>query len=156
MKIAGRKNAGAWYRTNKFIKKATAGGYEADLVTVINDIETLPAYITAIADIAAKTGVGVPEGLQTADSFATILGRDGIPEGVWMGTLAFDTYTRTGLQGAYKYKSDHAKEAREFAIDLRAALARFMFARRLLLDTENAQTRAAGNPSGVADATKNT
>lgn len=149
MKVAGRKNDGAWFRTNKRIRQLTPGE-RTSLGVAIQGLPNYAAYsavVSAFAEAAGTTQLeifGTTGSGQLADRWAA----SGIPRQVWLGVLSYDTYTLVGD----RYVPDHAEVARKFGIEIRTLCKRFMFALRQFLDLTNVAPRDEGNPSGVADA----
>lgn len=157
MKIAGTRNSGAWYRFNNYLHSDGVDPTDVTaLAAIIQAIDSLPAYLTALATIATDVGVSLPTELSSATAFASVLTSNGIPLNVWMGTLAFTTYTEGDSANAIKSKPEHLAEARAFAGDLRKACTKWKFAQREFIDLANKKTRAQGNPGGIADADKTT
>lgn len=152
MKIAGRKNDGAWYRTNKRIKNMTEAE-KTNLALIISEIDTLPDFITAMADLAEQTGAVLPPNLSDPTTYAESLTDIGIPRQVWMGLLSYDTYSPDPTDDT-NFLPDHADPVRLFANDLRTIVTRALFGMRALRDIGNIASRAEGNPGGIADATK--
>lgn len=156
MKIAGRKNDGAWFRFNNFVKDADAAT-RSTLVGIIEGIDTLQAAHTALVELGEAVGLTDDNIPSTPEEWASIMGTKGVARQVWMGTLSFDTY-REGpvVAGRKTYIKEHELAFRKFSVDLRYVVTRFMFGSRAVKDLVNKKTVEQGNPSGVADAVKGT
>lgn len=163
MKIAGRKNDGAWFRTNKAIEKLTdlEKGILANFIVALDS--SGPAY-TAVGDIATSAGfdpVEVPN-LGSIEGWANSLVTQGIPRQVWYGILTTALYDKqeTGVKGQPGYKVQYEKRGeaimRVFAKDLRAMVSKFLRMRRQTRDLANFGSRLEGNPGGMPDTNKNT
>jgi len=155
MKIAGRKNDGAWYRTNKVIQSLSTSE-AADLKSQMQGMSSIGGYAEAIQEIAGTAGISTDnpsyptDGSDLADTYS----KKGIPRQSWYGVWSYDTYTRTGTSPDYIYTKDHWQIAQEFGEEIRKLMKRFLMARRALKDLANTEVRSAGNPGGLADATE--
>jgi len=149
MKIAGRKNDGAWFRTNQFIKSLDSGP-KAALATQIEGLASAADAFTALTDLQGKCGVMSSWVPTTLAAWCTAMVTHGIPRQVWFGVLSFDTYTK-GEDG--KFTPDHATPFRLFAIDVRWLLKRYSHGYAAIDDLTNGTDRDQGNPSGYPDAT---
>lgn len=154
MKIAGRKNDGAWYRANKFIKAASPGVKSllsaaiAESLFIDNAYNALVALQTkALGSTATTGGYGLPD---TAAEWAATLGTVGIPRQVWFGKLSWTTYSEDGAG----FHPDGASEMHYFGKDLRKIVRNVMLGTRQMYDIANLATRQQGNVGGKADATK--
>jgi hypothetical protein len=155
MKIAGRKNDGAWFRTNQAIL-ALSSAQRTSLLAKLNAIATLPAFVAALIAFQNKTGVTITGGGSwTASSLMTSYTVSGIPRQVWMGVMTFDTYTK---QSSGKYTKDTEPSLRRFAIDLRGTVTQFIFAQREIDDVTDTgdvnQDNPGGNPDGTSPKVK--
>jgi hypothetical protein len=153
MKIAGRKNDGAWFRMNKVIKVLDADERTA-LGAKIVACPHFPEAYNVLTELANEAGMtsgtsGVPA---TSDDWLQILVTTGIPRQCWFGVLSYDTYTRAGAPGSYTYTQDHQEDWFAFGKELRKACKEFIFARRQALDLSNVISRQFGNPGGIANA----
>lgn len=156
MKLAGRKNDGAWYRANKLIKSLSADEKTA-LQLKMEDMGSALDYLSAIQAFYEAAGLDGDENYPSdVAALATNYTTFGIPRQAWMGVLSYDTYTRSGSEGAYTYAADHQQIAFEFGKELRTLVKKFTFARRQAKDLTNIATRGEGNPGGVADADPST
>ncbi len=154
MKIAGRKNDGAWYRTNKVIQGLTPDEVSAlAALILIEDVIVHDAYET-MNDFYLAAGIIADEPNQSAtkETWVHQMASVGIPRQVWMGRLSFDTYTRTGAPGSYVYTPDHQLAFHVFGKYIRKTCKNFVFARRAALDLNNLVSRPNGNPGGIANA----
>lgn len=152
MKIAGRKNDGAWERANKYIQKLSAEGRPA-LQGSIEQSPSINQYVAGLQEIEDRTGSPLPEGLMTAEAIASRIATVGVTRQMYMGYLTFDTYTKNSKG---KYVPDHAALARHFGQDLRQILKEHMFAAAAFADLDNVLSAKNGNRGGIADATKGT
>lgn len=156
MKIAGRKNDGAWFRTNKVIKALSVSQRLAFQVQ-LGAMTSLGAYyeevIERFANLAgmAPGDPGYPDSPQ---SLVDIWGINGIPRQVWMGLLSYDTYVKTTVLGVDKYTPMGQATAHALGKEIRELCKDFMMARRQALDLSNTESRAGGNPGGIANATE--
>lgn len=156
MKIAGRKNDGAWFRANKVIKQLNN-----DEKAALQDLFTLEEKVTqvfqVIQDMAIDAGmivgqtVNLPEDSEQMLQFWT---QNGIPRQVWFGQLSFDSYTKTGTGDDAVYKPDHQSIMFDAGVAVRKIMKKFVFSRRQALDLGNFAPRGAGNPGGIANATE--
>lgn len=148
MKVAGRKNDGAWFRFNKFVKKAN-GETKQKLAERIRQTATLEPAFQALHTMAQEAGIdgttGVPASSQ---EWAEQMASKGVARQVWHGTLSYDTYADG--------RKEHESPFFEFAKDLRLEVTKFMFLGRAVKDLANKASRVDGNPGGVADATPGT
>jgi hypothetical protein len=105
-KIAGRKNDGAWFRTNKDLVALTSQEQES-LVTAIEGAENL--YTAVSNAYAGITTLMMTIGILPADFPSSVqlwllqLVKLGIPRQIWDGVTTYDVYTRSGSAGSYKY-----------------------------------------------------
>lgn len=151
MKVAGRKNDGAWYRANVMIKALDSGEKEA-LQTQIEGLVEMDTYLTAVQEFYQAAGLeGVTFYPNDPETLASGYVQNGIPRQTWMGILSYDTYTRSGTTGDYTYEPNHRQAAAQFGKAIRRLVKQFTFARRQAYDLTNKQT--AGNPGGIANAT---
>lgn len=149
MKIAGRKNDGAWFRMNQAIHSLTSA-QKTLLQSKLEAIATLPAFVTALVAFQAKTGVQTSSGTSpTVTTLCVAWVTNGIPRQVWMGVMTFDTYTLT----AGKYTKDTEPSLRKFAIDLRGTVTQFMFGLRAADDITDTGDINQANPGGNPDGT---
>jgi len=155
MKIAGRKNDGAWVRTNKVIKSLNVTQQEA-LATSIESMTSMGSWFEMVEQFQELGGIdlGDPSYISSASELALQYVTEGIPRQAWYGVLSYDTYTRSGTPGAYEYEPDHQAIAHEFGKELRELMKDFTFSRRQGLDLANKVARDQGNPGGIADATE--
>lgn len=151
MKIAGRKNDGAWYRTNKFLKKLDEAG-SAQLAILIAAIPEITAAFGAVVDLNSKIGGDTTNWFTTVEAWADALSTN-VPRQVFIGNLSFDTYSSITVGAVTRYTADHATEIRKFSIPLRHVYKEFMFGHRAVADLQNLKTAQNGNPGGIADAT---
>lgn len=150
MKIAGRKNDGAWYRTNK--KLQTVGPSAAGVLkTLLVGDTTIAAMHAVILNLANEGGyVEVPDEIADLDAWVTTLVETGIPRQAWLGVLTWDRYTKDGDV----YTPEHAATWRAGAAQLRKLVTRFFLTRRQINDLGQIGTAQEGNPGGIADAQK--
>lgn len=160
MKIAGRKNDGAWFRTNCALlgnpNKNQQPMTEGERTALINYLDTemlyADAYYNDLVALQAEAGVTPPEGFpETKLAFLTGLINNGIPRQVWQGKLTFTTYTKQVDGGVTKYVPNYTANARNFANELRGFMKRHLFARRQIRDVFNIGTASTGNPGGRPD-----
>ncbi len=154
MKVAGRKNDGAWYRTNKAIFHLEEDEKSALQVLILAS-DFIDNAFQAISDFTAYAGLDpdTVDGIAaSAADWANKMAFNGIPRQVWFGVLSWDSYTKVddGL-GNFTYTPDHSVNFRLFAQDLRKILKKFMLARRQVLDLSNFGLRSKGNVGGIAD-----
>lgn len=157
MKVAGRKNDGAWFRTNQAISKLNEAE-RANLAGSIAASNFIDAAFNALDAIIVRTGILGIDHAADIDEWAQSLATDGIPRQVWNGNLSWAPYTKTTkgtLIQRTVYVKDGEFELREFANDLRRICKQYFLARRLVRDVFNSGTRAEGNPSGLPDADTN-
>lgn len=156
MKIAGRKNDGAWARTNLFLADANAE-LKAGLVVLIAGMNTLNAGFEALTGLQQDCGVLTTELPTDALAWATTLVNAGIPRQIWMGTLSFDVYQEhTNPAGKKVYTKKYEPAIRAMSIELRYTVTRFIYGIRAVKDLTNKRLRSEGNPSGQPDANKAT
>lgn len=156
MKIAGRKNDGAWYRANKMIKGLESGEKTA-LATTLAGLDHAVDYMGVIQDFYTAAGLSGDADYPTEVAEMTSnYTQVGIPRQVWMGQLSYDTYDRTGEPGGWTYTPRHRATAFNFGKEIRKAVRDFTFARRQARDLTNVAYFTKGNPGGRADATKDT
>jgi len=153
MKIAGAKNAGAWFRFNKFLKQyrdlnmdavydGAAAFYEAHSAAI-------DAYFAAINEIATDCGYTVPPSPANGSAMAVRWFEIGIPLQVWMGKLSFDTYEDDGMGNI---KPKHQTEAFALGKAIRTFCRKWLFASRAYRDLTDTGGLGEGNPGGQPDA----
>lgn len=153
MKIAGRKNDGAWYRANRMIRDLDSGEKMA-LSGILASLEGASNYLAVVQDFYLAAGLtGSDEYPHSVTDLSDNWANHGIPRQTWMGTLSYDTYTRSGEPGDYTYTPNHQATAFEFGKELRKAMRDFTFAKRQAKDLTNVAPKDEGNPGGIADAT---
>lgn len=152
MKVAGRKNDGAWYRANVVIKGLSSGERTA-LAASISSLDSAANYVGVIQDFYNAAGLSSDENYP-ADVSALGLNytTNGIPRQAWMGVLSYDRYNREGTSGDYTYTPINQANAFAFGKDIRKLMKQFVFARRQAKDLTNVAARNTGNPGGIADA----
>lgn len=153
MKIAGRKNDGAWYRANLVIKGLNSTEKDA-LKTLMAGLTHAGDYLGIVQDF--YTAAGLTDDVNYPDDIDTLMGhysQFGIPRQVWMGVLSYDIYDRTGSSGDYTYTAQHQADAFVFGKEIRKLMKDFTFARRQAKDLTNVTVAGEGNPGGIADAT---
>jgi len=151
MKIAGRKNQGAWYRTNVWLKDLTGDDRDNVKNQILAQVATLSPFMTKVQDLATAAGVSIADQPTTADQFVETMMTHGIPLQVWMGKPTFSHYIRSGLPGSYKYKQDGVKEYRKFGKALRTVIKKFQFGNRQVRDIFNLGALGEQNPGGYPD-----
>jgi len=153
MKVAGKKNDGAWFRMNKKIANLTEVGEKENLADLIAATPTIGAAYSAVMALATSAGLvmtGIPG---NGAEWATNLVERGIPRQIWMGRLSWTTTTKTeSLIGSDEYEQDHQSEIHAFAKDLRAVCYSFFLTRRQLRDIFDLGSALEGNPTGHPDA----
>jgi len=167
MKIAGRKNDGAWFRTNCVLmgnqKLGTQPMGETEKTALkaylITNMLFADAYFNSLLSLQAEAGLVIPAAPTTVAEFIGKLIDEGIPRQVWLGKLTFTTYTKvpTTIQlpsGAIlnKYVPNYVEHAANFGNELRGFMKRYLFARREIRDVFQLGSALEGNPGGVANA----
>lgn len=161
MKIAGKKNDGAWFRANKAIHEmGLEEDGEAKLANLSSYLYTTlggaaDSAFAAITALANDTGVEPPASPGNASAWVSRMITDGIPRQVWFGRLSFTTYTRAGGPGAYTYTADHQTVFHQFARGLRKHVARWLHGRRAINDLTDTGLAGDGNPGGQPDSVPN-
>ncbi len=152
MKIAGRKNDGAWFRTNKAISLMN----ETDKTNLVTFLGTeslfVDSYYNDMVALAAECGIAIDEMPADRDAFLSALIHQGIPRQVWQGRLTFTTYSK--VEG--KYVPNYTASALSFANELRGFLKRYLHARRQIRDVFDLGSALQGNPGGLPDAIEGT
>lgn len=158
MKIAGRKNDGAWFRTNEAIRKIDTEAERANLAGSIAAAPSAQTAFTALQAIITRTGIqGIPHAANKAE-WATSFTHDGIPRQIWNGNLSWAPYTKVSSVnpfGSDQYKKDGEAAIRAFGKDIRRVCKQYFLARRLVRDVFNSGTQAQGNVGGFPDADTN-
>lgn len=150
MKVAGYKNDGAWFRTNKKIKALGPAGQTALRGQLEGDTD-IGLMFTALEEIVNIAGYAeLPVSLTSVEEWTGSMVERGIPRQVWMGVLSWDVYDQEGGDG--DYFAVHAAAWRKGAASIRRIVKRFMLSRRQMLDFANEVGADEGNPGGVADA----
>lgn len=160
---ASKITANAWYRANKFIKAlasgATAGtgaDAQADFVNKLKGLATGPLYVAAVQGALAAAGLdGSTFTGMTWDALAQTYATVGIPQEVWIGKLLYNPSGKKGTS-AYTDALGRAKAARAVADDIRTVIRTVQQGLAMFDDILNTVPASAGNPGGVADATKGT
>jgi hypothetical protein len=157
MKIAGRKNDGAWFRTNKLIKTLNSSQQD-DLAQQLLDLSEFNALYTIVSDFQTAAGITTGESgyVDSAEELAATYAQSGIPRQAWFGRLSYDLYTRSGGPGSYEYTPTHQGDMHQAGKAIRKLMKEYIMARRQALDLGNVVFRTDGNPSGIADATEGT
>lgn len=152
MKVAGRKNDGAWYRANLTIKSLSSSERDA-LKTKLESMTSISNFLTAIQDLYDDAGLsGDANRPADVNAVAANYSTTGIPRQAWFGVLSWDTYDVTVIGGTNKYNPTHRSAAFEFGKEIRKLMKTFTFARRQAKDLTNLANRSEGNPGGIADA----
>lgn len=151
MKIAGRKNPGAWYRTNKAIKALSLDDKLALQTYLTTELLFLDSYFNDMVSLAAEAGVSIDSMPVTKDDFIASLVGNGIPLQVWMGKLTFTTYTKECEGADAEYIPNYAASATSFGNELRGFMKRYLHANRQVRDVFNLGTLGHGNPGGLPD-----
>lgn len=157
MKVAGRKNDGAWFRTNKAIQ-ALNDDERVNLANKIGASDFIDAAYNALVTILDKTGITGIDYAGSKAAWATVMADTGIPRQVWNGNLSWAPYTKvTGGTFVTRtiYLKDGESQMRNFAKDLRRICKEFFMSRRLVRDVFNLGGPNEGNPGGLPDAIKN-
>lgn len=155
MKIAGRKNDGAWFRTNKAIQ--TLSEVErANLAGSIDNSPFIDGAYNFLTSLIAEVGITGIDHAQNTLEWAQAMTNEGIPRQIWLGNLSWSTYDKqdvgnvvTGVRHVYVKNGVH--EIREFGADLRKICKRYFLGRRQVRDLFNSGSRAEGNPGGLPD-----
>lgn len=157
MKIAGRKNDGAWYRTNKAINDLTISEKEslkAKLLEALNNKGE--AWIADMNSLADECGVAHAQNFENWDTYTNTLVSNGIPRQLWNGRLSFTTYgliDGTGVNGVpAKYFANYQSNVHYLAKDLRRFFKYWLMGLREIKDLSNVLSADLGNPGGIADA----
>lgn len=161
MKISGRKNDGAWYRTNKEIKKLNANDKSALTNWLLNKLQTDDIYFNAMLSLQSEAGITNQQFPTTVEMYIGLLIETGIPRQTWLGKLTFSTYTKVanpefgegGGEPEFRYVQNYASEAHAFGKELRHWMTIWLKARRQLRDIFQEGASDEGNPGGIADAT---
>lgn len=155
MKIAGRKNDGAWFRTNKAIHKLSPTDKES-FTSALNEAVGLKAaaVFTDMQSLAAECGIAWPptSTITDAGSWLNSMAQFGIPRQIWNGHFTFTTYAKVGG----KLKANYQTQVHFFAKDLRKFCKEFLFGGRQIKDVFSIGGADAGNPGGIPDSDINT
>lgn len=151
MKIAGRKNDGAWFRTNKFLVNLDNDRHQT-LITTFNAAfaDQASAAFAEIQGLAATCGVNVAGGVGTSGDWVSLMFGEGIPRQVWYGRYTFMTYSKV----AGKYVPDFGPQLFAFSKILRRFLKNYIFALRNFNDQTNQGALGNNNPGGLPNADK--
>jgi len=155
MKIAGRRNDGAWFRTNKAIA-ALSDENRASLISAMKESlgAKAGAFVADVQALAAECGVTNPTTAQSADTLLERFGTVGIPRQVWWGKLSFTTYSPIGVkvEGVpQKFQANYQSAIHYFAKDLRRFMKYWVLGLRQLNDITDLTDRQEGNPGGLPD-----
>lgn len=150
MKIAGRKNDGAWFRTNRFLRKISAA-QRTRLQALLEGMDEISQAFEAIRTLSMASGDGGDNWFPTVAAWAEKL-THGIPRQLWYGVLSFDTYKDNGEGTTPRYTKVTQPHVTPFSNALRRVMKHFMFVQAELKDLQNVLGADAGNPGGVADA----
>ncbi len=158
MKIAGRKNDGAWFRTNKFLTTLSAP-HRAQLKTVFvtNFEDQTAAAFAEIQSLASTVGVTVGESVGTADAWLDQMLLEGIPRQVWYGKYTFMTYSKVAAippATGFRYVPDFGPQLFAFSKLLRRFLKNYIFGLRNFNDQTNQGALGNNNPGGLPNADK--
>lgn len=155
MKIAGRKNDGAWFRTNEAISNLTTDAERSNLAGSIAASTKIAAAHAALAAIIVRTGISGIAHATTTAQWAAAMVQDGIPRQIWNGNLSWAPYTKHPGVVNDTYTKDGEVAIRKFGEDLRRICKQYFLARRLVRDVFNSGSRAEGNVGGMPDADTN-
>lgn len=151
MKIGGRKNDGAWFRTNVAIGKLTTAQQD-DLAEQLADLSSWGDLFTTLQDFQLAAGITDGDGyIATAADLALAYSQNGIPRQVWFGRLSYDVYNRTGGPGSYEYTPAHQAVMHTVGKEVRKLMKDYLLSRRQALDLGNILFRPDGNPGGLPD-----
>lgn len=153
MKIAGRKNDGAWFRTNKFINKLGVEDRAKLIAAAIANAVLMPQALAAFVEIqslASTVGVNVAGGLDNGNAWLTKIFTSGIPRQVWYGRYTFMTYSKVGA----KYVPDFGTQLFHFSKLLRRFMKNYLFGLRGWNDLTDTGALGNNNPGGLPDANK--
>jgi len=153
MKIAGRKNDGAWFRTNKLIKSLTNSEKEL-LGGMISEMTETGGWLEALQAFASAAGytMGDPEYPSATNDIGINYSEGGIPRQAWFGRLSYDLYDRTGTSPNFVYTPRFQEQAHLFGKAIRKLMKEYTMSRRQAKDLPNIIPRSGGNPGGIADA----
>lgn len=156
MKIAGRKNNGAWFRANKVIhnlSETEQGDLTAYLEDALSEVKD-DAY-NAVLALLAEAGVTPPASPSTANAWISRMVLVGIPLQIWMGRLSFTTYSKTGEGESAVYTANYQTAIHNFGKRLRKAVTRWLMGRRQSRDIFDIGLQSEGNPGGQPDSVAN-
>lgn len=168
MKIAGRKNDGAWFRTNKWLKGSpldfkTRLKADPDLIDVATTVYGICGNLAGTSQLG---NVGVQGFPASAVDMLSMWVDNGFPRQVYNGTLSWDVYdkiepggsipgtTRTNTSNRPIYVPKNQTDIRQAAFKLRNKLNRHRLVSRQMTDIANGVTSHHLNPGGVANATQ--
>jgi len=163
MRIAGKKNDGAWFRANRNIasldteeEKNNLAGSIAAIVDVLQpDGESkggIAAAFSALSELQARAGL-VLTGIPTTEAeWARNMVDRGIPRQIWMGRLTWTSTTKTGTGAGAEYAADHQSEMHYFAKELRRVVYQYFLVRRQMRDLFDIGAQSQGNVGGHPDA----
>lgn len=158
MKIAGLKNDGAWFRTNKAIHNLNDAGRSAlSAMIKLATVTTQNAAFNDILSLMAECGVPqAPEdAVTTVDAWIGRMVLRGIPRQVWYGKLTFSTYAKTtNLEGEDIYVKNYDGNIANFAKQLRKACSKWLHAQRARNDLFDVETPGEFNPGKNPDSLK--
>lgn len=153
MKVAGRKNDGAWFRANKFLASVDEATRD-NIATQINASAFLDEAYNALSALADELFVNIDD-IDTKEAWTLKLVSNGIPRQIWNGRLSYTTYTKltTGPR-AGQYQANYQSAFHYFAKDLRKIMTRAILGIREINDLTNQGALGNQNPGGLPDANK--
>jgi hypothetical protein len=159
MKIAGRKNDGAWFRTNKVLQdiRTSTEGSTTLIASIKANTALWPLIQSAFAEVqsyASNCGVNIAGSITTADTWLGQMVTFGIPRQVWYGRYTFMTYSRVAnhnhVAGDSKppfiYTPDFGVQLFAMAKVLRLFMKNYVFAARGWNDLTDETANGLGNP----------
>lgn len=152
MKIAGRKNDGAWFRSNRAIQ-VLAEFQRGVLAQKISESAFIDAFLNVMQGICDEVGFEAGSFSDPLTYAQQLVGPgQGIPRQLWLGKLTHTIYDKTTIDGVDRYIPRGQSEAHYFAKDLRKIVTKFIFANRELNDLQDIGGADTGNPGGQPDA----
>ena len=128
-KIAGRKNQGAWQRTNKAMLQAD-DSVQTALVTALAGSQPINDAFNKIVLYSGSFGLQSEFDYPTVTDWCDTLVETGIPLDIWLGKASYDTYVLKPGSNPPVYQPQLTPVLEKAAIQIRKICKQQLFAAR--------------------------
>lgn len=144
MKIAGRKNDGAWYRANKYIKSLNST-QKLSLAAEMSAGAYSDAAYNDLVSLATELNIDSGDIPANVNDWCSTMANYGIPRQIWYGRLSFTTYGLSETSEPPALRANYQSNIHYFAKELRKLMKNQAFGTREISDVFN---RGDHNPGG--------